>query len=79
VFQAAQIMRLFLRNGIIFLVRVYQQTVGLVIGPCCRFYPSCSEYAVEALEKHGLVRGVILALARVFKCGPWHPGGVDRP
>lgn len=59
------------------LIRIYQHTLARVWGPCCRFYPSCSAYAVEALERHGLARGIWLAARRLCKCHPLHPGGVD--
>ncbi|NGX61955.1 MAG: putative membrane protein insertion efficiency factor [Chlamydiae bacterium] len=58
-------------------LRLYQLTISPFLGPCCRFYPSCSEYAHEALETHGTIRGTWLTLKRLAKCGPWHPGGVD--
>ena len=58
-------------------VRVYQLVVSPWLGPTCRFYPSCSAYAVEALEVHGAGRGSWLAARRLAKCAPWHPGGVD--
>ena len=45
--------------------------------PRCRFHPSCSSYAVEALERHGAVRGTWMAVRRVGRCNPWHPGGLD--
>ncbi|WP_448855550.1 membrane protein insertion efficiency factor YidD [Corynebacterium camporealensis] len=43
----------------------------------CRFEPTCSAYALEALSVHGAAKGSIIAIARIFKCGPWHPGGYD--
>jgi uncharacterized protein len=46
--------------------------------PHCRFYPSCSAYALEALERHGAARGTLLAVRRIGRCHPWNPGGVDR-
>lgn len=58
-------------------VRLYQWTVRPVIGAHCRFEPSCSEYAVEALGRHGLGRGGALAAARVLRCNPWNEGGYD--
>jgi uncharacterized protein len=58
-------------------VRVYQWTVRPVIGAHCRFWPSCSEYAVEALRRHGAARGSALAARRILRCNPWHEGGVD--
>lgn len=58
-------------------LRGYQRWISPLLPPSCRFYPSCSAYAVEALLVHGAVRGSGLALLRLLKCGPWHPGGVD--
>jgi putative membrane protein insertion efficiency factor len=59
------------------LVRLYQRYVSPLSPPRCRFYPSCSSYAVLALEKHGAVRGTRLAVWRVLRCNPWNSGGVD--
>lgn len=58
-------------------IRVYQLVVSPLLGPRCRFYPSCSSYAVTALRRHGPVRGTGLALWRLLRCHPWHPGGND--
>jgi putative membrane protein insertion efficiency factor len=58
-------------------VRFYQRAISPTRPPRCRFVPSCSAYAVEALEVHGAVRGTWLAVRRLAKCAPWHPGGVD--
>lgn len=59
------------------LIRAYQLGISPLLGPRCRFYPSCSHYAQEALYIHGLRRGGWLALRRIARCHPWHPGGVD--
>jgi hypothetical protein len=59
------------------LVNVYRRWISPFLPPSCRFYPSCSAYAVEALTVHGALRGSWLALRRLLKCGPWHPGGLD--
>jgi putative membrane protein insertion efficiency factor len=59
------------------LIRAYQLFISPLLGPRCRFYPSCSHYAQEVLQVHGLWRGGWLALRRVARCHPWHPGGVD--
>jgi len=59
------------------LVRIYQKTVSRVIPPRCRFYPSCSDYTIEAIEKHGIVYGLWLSLRRICRCHPWNPGGCD--
>ncbi len=58
-------------------VRVYQWTVRPLIGSHCRFWPSCSEYAIEALQVHGAARGTVMAAKRILRCNPWHEGGVD--
>lgn len=59
------------------LIRGYQLTLSPYIGRQCRFYPSCSHYAMEAIDVHGLIRGTGLALRRLGRCHPFHPGGVD--
>ncbi len=58
-------------------VRVYQLTLRPVIGAQCRFEPSCSHYAIDALGRHGAARGSILAGRRILRCNPWHAGGYD--
>lgn len=58
-------------------VRLYQVAVSPLLGPRCRFYPSCSSYAVQALRRHGPLRGTGLAVWRVLRCHPWNPGGLD--
>jgi putative membrane protein insertion efficiency factor len=58
-------------------VRVYQWTVRPVIGANCRFFPSCSDYAIEALHAHGALRGSGLAARRILRCNPWNAGGYD--
>jgi len=61
----------------LFAVRAYQACLGPLLGGNCRFYPSCSNYACEAIERHGARRGSWLALRRVLRCHPFSPGGVD--
>lgn len=58
-------------------IRAYQIAISPLLGRNCRFVPSCSEYAAQALKMHGAIRGTVLAAIRIMKCGPWHPGGVD--
>jgi putative membrane protein insertion efficiency factor len=58
-------------------IRIYQYTLSPFIGNQCRFYPSCSHYAHQAIEEHGALRGTWLALRRLSRCHPFHPGGVD--
>jgi putative membrane protein insertion efficiency factor len=59
------------------LVRGYRYFLAPLLPPACRFHPSCSAYAEEALRTHGALRGSWLATARICRCGPWHAGGVD--
>lgn len=59
------------------LVHVYRMTLSPLFGPSCRFEPSCSTYALEALERHGARRGAWLSLRRVLRCHPFHPAGFD--
>jgi len=60
-------------------VRVYQVTLSPLLGPACRFEPTCSRYMVAAVAKYGLIRGLGKGLARFSRCHPWHPGGYDPP
>ena len=66
-----------MRIVLISLIRLYRCCVSPLLGPNCRFYPSCSCYAEEALAQHGALRGGRLALRRILRCHPWHPGGYD--
>ena len=59
------------------LIRLYQRWISPGIPPSCRFYPSCSEYAAQAVQRHGLAWGGWLALRRLLRCHPFHPGGYD--
>ncbi len=59
------------------IVRAYQLLVSPLLPPSCRFYPSCSAYAVTALERHGAMKGSWLAARRLARCHPFHPGGID--
>lgn len=63
---------------VVWLIRGYQMTISPMRPPTCRFYPSCSAYAVTALERFGLLRGSALAARRLLRCHPWNPGGVDH-
>lgn len=58
-------------------IRLYQLIISPLIGPRCRFTPTCSQYAIEAIQKHGMIRGFWLASKRILKCHPGHPGGFD--
>ena len=59
------------------LIQMYQAAISPLLGPRCRFHPSCSHYAAEAIDRFGLVKGSWLALRRVGRCHPLHPGGLD--
>ncbi len=61
----------------IFLIKLYQNLISPLIGPRCRFYPTCSKYAVDALETHSILSALFLIFLRVIKCHPFHKGGVD--
>jgi putative membrane protein insertion efficiency factor len=61
----------------IVLIRFYQLFISPLFPPTCRFYPTCSQYAIEAIQKKGVLRGVWLAIKRIVKCHPFHPGGYD--
>ena len=58
-------------------IKLYQKTVSPLIGPRCKYYPSCSEYAVQAISKFGILRGLVLAGWRLLRCNPWSHGGFD--
>lgn len=59
------------------LLRIYRYLLSPMLGPRCRFLPSCSEYAIQALHTHGAMHGGWLSARRLCKCHPWHPGGFD--
>jgi uncharacterized protein len=59
------------------LIRLYQITIGPLLPPSCRFYPSCSHYGYEAVQKHGAIKGGWMAIKRIGRCHPFHPGGYD--
>ncbi len=61
------------------ILRLYQLTLSPLLGPACRFEPSCSRYAMACIRSHGPLRGIWLAVRRLAKCHPFHPGGFDPP
>ena len=65
------------RTILILAVRGYQVSLGQLLPPSCRYFPSCSAYAIEAIEKHGAARGAWLAVKRIARCHPFRPGGYD--
>lgn len=62
---------------LLWLIYLYRITLSPIIGQSCRFYPTCSHYAEDALRKYGLLKGSWMATRRVFRCHPWHDGGYD--
>ena len=66
-----------MKSVLLFMVRAYQLLISPMLGQNCRFHPSCSGYALEALAVHGAARGSLLALKRLCRCHPWHAGGFD--
>ncbi len=76
--RAAAAVRRVLTAGLVSLIRGYQRYVSPLFGPTCRYYPTCSAYALGAVRVHGPVKGSLLALARLLRCNPWTPGGIDH-
>jgi uncharacterized protein len=66
-----------IRRALLAGIRFYSRAISPALPPRCRFYPTCSAYAAEAIERHGPARGTWLALRRLVTCAPWHPGGFD--
>jgi len=64
-------------HAVVALLRLYQRVVSPLYGSTCRFYPSCSQYALLSVQRHGVFRGARLAAWRLLRCNPWNPGGVD--
>ncbi|HEX5731896.1 MAG TPA: membrane protein insertion efficiency factor YidD [Blastocatellia bacterium] len=62
---------------LIYLLRAYKMLISPLLPPACRFTPTCSEYAMEAITKHGALRGSYMGLRRLLRCHPFHPGGYD--
>ena len=62
---------------LVFLIKIYQKIISPFLGHSCRFLPTCSEYSIIALEKHGILRGTFLSLKRLFKCNPFGSSGCD--
>ncbi|MBI3652823.1 MAG: membrane protein insertion efficiency factor YidD [Acidobacteria bacterium] len=62
---------------LVFLIRTYQVCLSPLLPPSCRFTPTCSQYAREAIQKYGAMRGTYLAVRRILRCHPFHPGGYD--
>ena len=68
-----------IKKAVLGLIRMYQKIISPLLGPRCRYYPTCSHYAVLAIEKYGLIKGGLKALWRILRCNPFSSGGVDFP
>lgn len=68
-----------LKRAIVAAIRFYQRGISPLLGPRCRYTPTCSQYAVEAVERYGAWRGIGKAVRRILRCHPWSPGGYDPP
>ena len=66
-----------MRKAAVFLVRLYQKMISPLFPPSCRFYPTCSEYAIQALTKYGIIKGTIKSVWRIIRCNPFNKGGFD--
>jgi len=66
-----------IRNLVIILIGLYQRFISPLTGPTCRFYPTCSNYTLQAVQKYGVWKGLYLGLRRLLRCHPFHPGGFD--
>lgn len=65
------------KRFVLWLIRFYQKNISPMHGPCCRFIPTCSQYALEAIQKYGALKGGYLALRRILRCNPFSKGGYD--
>lgn len=66
-----------MKGAVILVIKLYKKLISPLLPRSCRFYPSCADYAAEAVRKHGVIRGVYLGFARVIRCHPFNPGGFD--
>lgn len=66
-----------MKEFLVFLIKFYRKNISPLKRPCCRFYPSCSLYALEALEKYGVLKGGFMAIKRILRCNPFNEGGYD--
>jgi putative membrane protein insertion efficiency factor len=66
-----------MKKVLILIIRGYKKVISPILAPSCRFYPTCSTYAIQALEKYGIIKGSIKAIYRIFRCNPFNKGGYD--
>ena len=67
------------QSALVGTIRIYQWVISPLLGPSCRFRPTCSEYFIKSVRKHGIVYGSFRGARRIMRCHPWHPGGYDPP
>ncbi|MDT0318173.1 MULTISPECIES: membrane protein insertion efficiency factor YidD [unclassified Streptomyces] len=67
-----------MKYPLLLLIKLYQWTISPLLGPVCRYYPSCSHYGYGAIDRHGAIKGTALTVWRILRCNPWSPGGVDH-
>jgi putative membrane protein insertion efficiency factor len=66
-----------LKKPFVLMIRCYQKFISPLTPPSCRFYPTCSHYGIEAINRFGVIKGMRLTIVRILKCHPFHPGGLD--
>lgn len=66
-----------MKTLLVFLIRMYQVMISPYLGRCCRYYPSCSSYSIDAIKHHGCLKGLFMSVWRVLRCNPFSHGGVD--
>ncbi len=66
-----------MKNIIIFIIKLYHKYISRLYGNTCRFYPSCSSYTIESIQKYGIIKGLIKSIVRIMKCNPFNSGGYD--
>ena len=66
-----------MKSVLVYLLRGYQVLISPLLPPACRFTPTCSDYAIQAVKQHGVLRGIYMAARRLLRCHPFHPGGYD--
>lgn len=66
-----------MKEFLVFLIKFYRKNISPLKKPCCRFYPTCSEYTLESLEKYGVLKGGFMAIKRILRCNPFNKGGYD--
>ncbi|NLN03929.1 MAG: membrane protein insertion efficiency factor YidD [Clostridiaceae bacterium] len=66
-----------MKTVLIWIIGIYKKYLSPLKKPCCRFYPTCSSYAIEAIEKHGAVKGLVMSIWRILRCNPFNKGGYD--